>query len=204
MKTCNQTEQSKVKSFVVLWKHVMQNENETPILSCILWKTFKALYSTQLFKIRTLFFHDNVTGHTLVTLGKGRRVSELCSRKAECSHARSHVSCVVLTFWREKAHGMPFGAWKFGEKGRCVAQPQQERCRLADFWRKRKSCGATSLPFFTTRRKRKVGGATSARKSADSRIFGKKGNCVARPPEILYLFVYQYRLNAPMGEVNRQ
>ena len=138
----------------------------------------------------------------------------------------------VLAFWREKAHGMPFegiplspshaggerkrescGATSeqkgadsriFSEKGRCVARPQHERCRLADFRRKRKRCGATSLPFFTTRRKRKVGGATSARKSADSRIFGEKGNCVARPLEILYFFVYQYRVNAPMGEVNRQ
>ena len=67
------TEQSKVKLFVVLWKHVMQIQNETPILSCILWKIFKALYSTQLFKIRTLSYCDNVTGHTLVTLGKGMK-----------------------------------------------------------------------------------------------------------------------------------
>ena len=64
------TEQSKVKLFVVLWKHVMQIQNETPILSCILCKIFKALYSTQLFKIRTLSYRDNVTGHTLV---KGTR-----------------------------------------------------------------------------------------------------------------------------------
>ena len=85
----------------------------------------------------------------------------------------------------------------FSEKGRCVARPQNERCRLADFQRKRKRCGATSLPFFTTRRKRKVGGATSAGKSANSQIFGEKGDCVAQPPEILYFFVYQYRLNAP-------
>ena len=66
IKTCNQTEQSKVKLFVVLWKHVMEIENETPILSCILWKIFKTLYSTQLFEIWTLSYCDNVTGHTLV------------------------------------------------------------------------------------------------------------------------------------------
>ena len=71
--TCNgtwdwttKTEQSKVKLFIVLWKHVMQIQNETPILSCILWKIFKTLYSTKLFKIKTLSYRDNVTGHTLV------------------------------------------------------------------------------------------------------------------------------------------
>ena len=92
-------------------------------------------------------------------------------------------------------------SWIFGEKGRCVARPQQNRCWLTDFWRKRKRCGVTSLPFSTTRRKRKVGGTTSARKSANSWIFGKKGNRVARPqnlPNILYFFVYQHRLNDPL------
>ena len=65
--------------FVVLWKHVMEIENETPIVSCILWKIFKTLYSIQLFKIRTLSYRDNIMGHTLVTIGKGREVLELCS-----------------------------------------------------------------------------------------------------------------------------
>ena len=32
----------------------------------ILWKFFKKLYSTQLLKIRTLSYRDNVMGHTLV------------------------------------------------------------------------------------------------------------------------------------------
>ena len=198
----------------------MQIQNETPILSCILWKIFKALYSTQLFKIRTLSYRDNVTGHTLVTLGKGREVPELCSREAECSRARSHVSRIVLAFWREKAHGMPFEAIPlapshavWSEKGSRVAtflakkegvwrDLSEKRCRLADFRRKRKRCGATSMPFSTTRRKRKVGGTTSAGKSADSRIFGNKGNRVAQPqnlPNILYFFVYQHRLNDPHG-----
>ena len=92
----------------------------------------------------------------------------------------------------------------FGEKGNGVARPP---CHfsLADFRRKRKSCGATSLPFFTR--------GFSAKKETvwrdlpaifHSRNFGEKGSRVARPPEILYFFVYQYRLNAPMGEVNRQ
>ena len=45
---------------------LMEIENETPILSCILWKIFKTLYLTQLFKMRTLSFRDNVTGHMLV------------------------------------------------------------------------------------------------------------------------------------------
>ena len=44
----------------------MEMENETPIPSCILWKLFKTLYSTQLCKIKTLSYHDNVMGHTLV------------------------------------------------------------------------------------------------------------------------------------------
>ena len=65
----------KVKLVLIstLWKHVMEIENETPILSCILWKIFKTLYSTQPFKIRTLSFRDNVTGHTLVRIKKGAR-----------------------------------------------------------------------------------------------------------------------------------
>ena len=158
-------------------------------------------------------------------LGKGRRVSELCSRKAECS---CFAAAVAHIFARVLPCGMPFEAIPlspshavgerkrkscgatserksadsrvFGEKGRCVARPQNKRCRLADFRRKRKRCGVTSLPFSTTRRKRKVGGATSARKSADSRIFGEKRNCVARPqnlPNILHFFVNQHRLNDP-------
>ena len=78
-------------------------------------------------------------------------------------------------FMGENAHGIPFaaeekvptggfwakkaGVWRdlsttgadsriFGEKGNGVARPP---CHfsLADFRRKRKSCGATSLPFFT-------------------------------------------------------
>ena len=124
-------------------------------------------------------------------------------------HVFGRVLPCGMPFGDEKPHGMPFEAIPlspshavgerkrkscgvtserksadsqiFGEKGRCVARPQNERCRLADFRRKRERCGATCLPFFTTRRKRKVGGATSAAKSADSRIFGKKGNRVARP-----------------------
>ena len=144
---------------------------------------------------------------------------ELCSREAECSRARSHVSRVVLAFWttwdafwrRKTTWDAFWGGGKsadsriFGEKGRCVARPQHERCRLADFRRKRKSCGATSLPFLTR-------GFSAKRETVwrdlpaifHSRNFGEKGSRVARPPEILYFFVYQYRLNAPMGEVNRQ
>ena len=68
IKTCNETEQSKVKLFVVLWEHVMEMENETPIPSCILWKLFETLYTTQLCKINTLSYRDNVTGHTLVAI----------------------------------------------------------------------------------------------------------------------------------------
>ena len=141
---------------------------------------------------------------------------------AFCSHGCSRLCSRELPFEDENAHGIPFEAIPlspshvggeqkrkscgttsegkgadsqiFGEKGRCVARPQQHRCRLADFRRKRKSCGATSAIFHDSAKK----------EGGWPRIFGRKGNCVARPPEILYFFVYQYRLNAPMGEVNRQ
>ena len=87
------------------------------------------------------------------------------------SHVFGHVFGRVLPcgmpFGDEKPHGMPFEA--------ILLSPSH-----AVGERKRKSCGASSEV-----------------KSADSRIFGEKGNCVARPPEILYFFVYQYRLNAP-------
>ena len=79
-----------------------------------------------------------------------------------------------MPFGDEKPHGMPFEA------------------------------GPLSPSHAVGERKRKSCGATSETKGADTRIFGEKGNCVARPLEILYFFVYQYRLNAPMGEVNRQ
>ena len=102
-------------------------QNETPILSCILWNFFKALYSTQLFKIWTLSYRDNVTGHTLVTLGKGRRVPELChwgpGVLVFCSCFCSHVSHVVLAFWGKKHMG--FLLW------------QAKKCWLTDFRRKR-------------------------------------------------------------------
>ena len=103
------------------------------------------------------------------------------------SHVARPQSTKVLTcgfsvkkegVWRELSR-TGADSWIFGEKGRCVARAQRNRCRLADFQRKRKSCGMISLPFFTTRQKRKVGGTTSARKSANSQIFSKKGNCVA-------------------------
>ena len=65
---------------------------------------------------------------------------ELCSWGLDCLCFCLHVSRIVLAFWREKAHGMPFGAvekvplcgnlvkkevmWQiFSEKGMCVARP---------------------------------------------------------------------------------
>ena len=105
-----------------------------------------------------------------ITLGKGREVPELCSQEAECWRACSHVSCVVLAFWREKAHGMPFEAIPlapshavWSEKGSRVAtflakkegvwrDLSEKRCRLVDFQRKRKVCGAISERKVPTRR----------------------------------------------------
>ena len=94
----------------------MQIENETPILSCILCKMFKTLYSTQFFKLRTLSYCDNVAGHMLVAIGKGRRVPELCHQGANCScftaavahmlaRVFAHVSCLLKC---ENTHGIPF------------------------------------------------------------------------------------------------
>ena len=154
--------------------------------------------------------HGSYTSHNREGEGGARAVSSGGGWLAFCSHGCSHLCLRGDPFMGENAHGMPFEAIPlapshvvgeqkrkscgatserksadsriFGEKGRCVARPQHERCRLADFWWKRKRCGATSLPFSTTWRKRKVGGANSAAKSADSRIFGEKGSRVARPP----------------------
>ena len=75
----------------------------------------------------------------------------------------------------------------------------------------------TSLPFFTTQQKRKVCGATSARKVPTCGFSAKKEvvwcdlpaifhhsvkkeggwHDLKNLPEILYFFVDQYRLNAP-------
>ena len=65
-----------------------------------------------------------------------------------------------------------------------------------DFRQKKKSCGATSLPFFTTWQKRKVG---------SHGILAEKETVwrdLKNQPNLFYFFVYQYRLNAPMGDVN--
>ena len=105
-----------------------------------------------------------------------------CARMATLLWVKTHMGFLL------RQYRCPLATRVVSEKGSRVARPQSQKCRLADFRWKRKWCGATSLPFFTTRRKRKVGGATSAAKSADSRIFGEKGICVARPPEILYFF----------------
>ena len=114
----------------------MQIENETYILG----KIFKTLYSTQLFKIWTLFFRDNVTGHTLVALGKGREVPELCRRGSECSrfaaavaHMLARVFACVSCLLRTKMHmgfllrqyRCPLATRVVSEKGSHVARPQR-------------------------------------------------------------------------------
>ena len=131
-------------------------------------------------------------------------------------------------FWRWKTTWMPFEATPLAPS-HTIWEPKRKLCgvtsevKSADLkkegvWHDLSMKGANlqifsekgshvvwpPCPFFTTWQKRKVGGATSAGKSANLWIFSEKGNCVAWPPEILYFFVYQYRLNAPMGEVNRQ
>ena len=105
----------------------------------------------------------------IITLGKGRRVSELCSQEAERSHARSHVSRVVLAFWREKAHGIPFEA--------ILLSPSHVGGE-----RKRKSCGTTSGEKVPTHRflaKKEGVWHKLSRTGANSRIFGEKGSHVA-------------------------
>ena len=86
-----------------------------------------------------------------------------------------HVLPCGMPFGDEKSHDMPFEAtplapshtvWEqkrkscgmtsevksadsqiFSEKGRCVVQPQQDRCQLMDFWQQRESCGVTCAIF---------------------------------------------------------
>ena len=90
-----------------------------------------------------------------------------------CSCLCSHVSRVVLTFWREKAHGMPFEGIPLSpshavssEKGSRVARPQSKKVPTRGFsakkegvWRELTSTGA------------------------DSWIFGEKGRWVAQPQQ---------------------
>ena len=118
-----------------------------------------------------------------ITLGKGRRVSELCSQKVECScfaatvahvfacifarvlpcgsllETKNHMGCLL------RQHPWPL-ATRFGsEKGSCVAQPQREKVLTRGFSAKREGVWRDL-----------------STKGADSRIFGEKGNGVARPP----------------------
>ena len=79
-----------------------------------------------------------------------------------CSHGCSRLCSCGDPFMGENAHGMPFEAILLAPSHAVLSE---KGSRVADFWRKRKVCGVTS-----------------ARKGADSRIFGKKGRCVARPP----------------------
>ena len=83
--------------------------------------------------------------------------------------------------------------WVVNEKGSRVVRPQWERCRLADFWQKRKVCGVTSTIQVPTRgflvKKEMVWRDlpaifhNSAKKEGGwLRIFGRKGNHVAQPP----------------------
>ena len=88
-----------------------------------------------------------------------------------CSRLCLHVSRVVLTFWRKKAHGMPFEGIPLApshavssEKGSRVARPQSRKVPTRGFPAKKEGVWREL-----------------SRTGADSRIFGEKGSCVARP-----------------------
>ena len=70
------------------------------------WKFLKKLY----FKIKINYKIKDF----IIALGKGRRVSELCSQKADHSHFAhmvAHIFAHVGThLWAENTHGMPFEA----------------------------------------------------------------------------------------------
>ena len=140
----------------------MEIENETPILSCILWKFFKTLHSTQLFEIWTLSYHDNVTGHTLVTLGKGREVLELCSQElGPLAFLLACFSCCAHVLEGKSTWDAFWGV---------------------EIWQKRKWCGATSeekVPTHGFLVKKAGVWRNLSKKGADSWIFSKKGSCVA-------------------------
>ena len=88
-----------------------------------------------------------------------------------------HVGCLL------RQYCCPLATRLASEKGSRVARPQREKVPTRGFSAKKegvwRDLSTKGLADF--RRKRKRCGATSARKSADSRIFGKKGNRVARP-----------------------
>ena len=124
--------------FAVLWKHVIKFQiwaQWTELFQSNMKNVqkFKIQNQYQLLKSWTLSFCDNITGHTLATLEKGRRVSVLYNQKAGglacmlalCSHLWSHVACV---FAHVHHMGCLLGVsksanlWNFGKKGRYVAQ----------------------------------------------------------------------------------
>ena len=97
-----------------------------------------------------------------ITIGKGREVPELCCRGADGScfaHMVARVCARVGTLLWAKTHmgcllreyRCPLATWVVSEKGNHVARPQGGRCRLADFWWKRKVCGMTSAEQVPTR-----------------------------------------------------
>ena len=114
---------------------------------------------------------------------------------SRCACVLDHMECLL------RQDRCPLATWVVSEKGSRVVRPQEKKCRLADFRRKRKVCGATSAAQVPTRgfsaKKEVVWRDLSAifhhsakKEGGWPRIFGRKGNRVARP-------LYQHRLNDP-------
>ena len=123
--------------------------------------------------IWTLFFRDNVTGHTLVALGKGREVPELCHRGADGSRFARMVArvcaCVGTLLWAKMHMGFllrqyrcPLATRVVNEKGSRVARPQSTKVPTCRFSAKKEGVWCELM-----------------RTGANSQIFGEKGSCVA-------------------------
>ena len=91
----------------------------------------------------------------------------------------------------------PLATRGVSEKGSHVAQPQRKKVPTRGFsakkegvWRELSTKGA-DLRIFGEK------GSRVARPLCHFSPLGEKGRWVAQPPEILYFFVYQHRLNDP-------
>ena len=100
----------------------------------------------QLFKSWTLSFHDNITGHMLVSLQNrmkhwscviGGQMHSCASMWDPFCSTKKHLGFLL------RQYSWPLATWLGAEQKRKSCA--NKKCQLADFWRKRKQCGMTSL-----------------------------------------------------------
>ena len=147
-------------------------------------------------------------GHTLVALGKGREVLELCHRGPGvlvfCLHVCSHVSCIVLMFWRKKAHGMPFEGILLSpshvggeQKRKSCGTTSEEKVPTCGFSAKQAVVWRNLSAIFHHLAKKEGGWCNLSSEKCQLADFQQKRKLCGATSRNSYFFVYQYRLNAP-------